>query len=76
MKLKYIKNHYGFVIFGETIQHKDIRIPEIESAGFCYLSSEGGMVRAICYGESISLGLKSKETDSEEMTKFLNSKYY
>ena len=75
-KLKYVRHHYGFVIFDEIVQHNDIRVDDIVSAGFCSISSASEELSASCWGESVSLNLKSRDDDSEAMTKFLNKENY
>lgn len=61
-KMKYvIFNDDTFVIMPSSRNHSDakqIGIPK--SAGFCSIGKNG----FICYGESVSLNLKSKEDDS------------
>lgn len=72
-KMKYIRfeNNYGgniFIVFSGDLIHKDVgRMTEIQnpdliaiSAGFVGIGS-----RVSCYGESISMRLKSKPEDSE-----------
>lgn len=51
------------VIFGEHTTHAQVMIERAKpiSAGFCYLSPEGGL---IVHGESDSLELKPNENDA------------
>lgn len=67
-KMKYIKvGHYNsIVIFPPIIEHDTFKHLNPISAGFCYISEK----KVDCFGESISLGLKSNEVeDSREATK-------
>ena len=54
------------VIFNEAIQHKDIKIWGMQptSAGYLYISSIENELSIRTYGESISLGIGSKEDDN------------
>lgn len=58
------------VIFGEHTTHAQISIDGAEpiNAGFCHLSTEGGLS---VYGESDSLGLKSEEKDGAYLAMLL-----
>ena len=69
---KYIKlkDYNSFIIFPKIIEHSKFKYLNPISAGFCYLN-ENKLI-AECYGESISLGIKS---DSED-TKFLTRQIY
>jgi hypothetical protein len=77
-RLKYIIDNYkNFVIFSDGNSHKDIAKGfyfKPLSAGFCtidigYKTEEDGWEKRVinihCFGESISLGLKSKEEDEK-----------
>jgi len=84
MKLKYVVfDHTMPVVFGEYFQHSDVRgrgIPT--SAGFCSIreidtpeNSANPCVRMLkvsCYGESISLKLKSSPEDERLIERMLN----
>lgn len=85
--LKYIiDSDKDFVIFSPTINHSDMVMgfgygSKAISAGFCQLITEevinrNGMreeeIRVKCFGESISLGIKSRDEDSEIITKRIN----
>jgi len=60
-KLKYIRTEGGFILFSEPMMHSEVRpTAKIISAGF--YSTSGGVQ---CFGESISLNLKSLPEDSE-----------
>jgi len=56
-KQKYVrlKEYNEIIIFPQIIQHKEFKHMNPISAGFCYVNN--GKVE--CFGESISLGLKS-----------------
>lgn len=65
-KQKYIRREYGeIIIFPATIEHSDFMMMNPISAGFCYVHED----KVVCFGESVSLGLKSKEDDSLMATK-------
>jgi len=67
-KMKYVRigDYNSIVIFPEIIQHSDFRHLKPKSAGFCYISEE----KVECFGESISLGIKSDEKyDTIDATK-------
>lgn len=77
MKLKYIIDDIdGFAVFSEFVQHDRVAIPfqsynQIVGAGF--VSFVDGTVT--CYGESISLRIKSRGyTDSEILAKKMDLK--
>lgn len=66
--MKYIKvgDYNSIIIFPEIIQHDTFRYLNPTTAGFCYI--EKGRVH--CFGESVSLGLKSNERlDTIDATK-------
>ena len=69
LKLKYVKTAMGEVImFPETIQHLEFQSFSPVSAGFCHVKTAERKVA--CYGESISLGIKSKpQQDSNDATR-------
>lgn len=81
MKTKYIIMSFnGFevpFIFPEIAQHYDVarrlgRPETVIGAGFCYINDTPDGPRYVCYGESISLNVKSNE---EEDATFLNKKF-
>jgi hypothetical protein len=77
MIFKYIKTDVGFVIFAPTMKHSDVAkgLGEVESAGECSISpssTEPGELIGRCFGESISLGLKAHESDSQKLTYQIN----
>lgn len=64
--MKYIIIDESFpVVFSDATKHSDLLpLGNITSAGFCSFSvNEKGDVRASTWGESVSLGVKSKEGD-------------
>lgn len=71
MKQKYVRLHAynSIIIFPEIIQHSDFMGWNVKSAGFCYINTDEKTVK--CFGESISLGLKSDEQDSQLATRQL-----
>lgn len=74
--LKYIRVSSGFITFAEPMMHKEIRFHEEPiSAGFYYLKIEDGEIFAKCYGDSISLNLRSKPEDSELLTKQMSGQW-
>lgn len=71
--MKYIRFDVGgFVVWSDDsgIAHSDMAgcnpCGEPISAGFIYF--EGN--KAVCYGKSVSLGLESKDEDSDKATEF------
>lgn len=72
-QIKYIRFYRGFVLFSEPMTHNEIHFNGENpiSAGFCYFDGSEWK----CYGESISLKLKSKEEDSNLLTRQMNSEY-
>ena len=85
MKLKYvIFDKFYPVVFGEYAQHCDVRISgrRATSAGFLYLSEidaptnskfcQAKILKADCYGESISLHVKAEPGDDAIIDKMFN----
>lgn len=73
-KAKYVIVNGSAIVFSAAIQHKDMvgYHEKCEGAGFVtfHYSDEGDYVYAKCYGESISLGIKSRpEKDSLIITR-------
>lgn len=68
-----------FVIFSPTIRHSDLKPAwglsgETVSAGFCTVQAKADSSDADvhCYGESVSLGLESREEDEEIINRYIN----
>lgn len=65
-KQKYVRiGKYEFIIFPTTINHDAFFNFHPTSAGFCYIYGN----KVDCYGESVSLKLKSLPEDSMLATK-------
>ena len=67
-ELKYIifKEFNKIIIFSPIIEHKELKyIGKIKSAGFIAI----GDSKCVCYGQSISLDVKSMKEDSDIATK-------
>lgn len=62
VKHKYVRVKNDFIIFPCVIEHVSFKFLDPISAGFIYLNDE--KEEAHCFGESISLGIKSDENDS------------
>lgn len=63
---KYIRTEQDqIIIFGAALQHSDFKHFNPKSAGSIAISTDADGVTCECYGESISLGLKSDTNDSE-----------
>lgn len=74
-KSKYIisRNHTP-VVFAEVLTHADVALAlfpnkEIIGAGFCYIKDG----KYVCYGESISLRVKSGVEDSDILNRYLGA---
>jgi hypothetical protein len=64
LKQKYIRtNNDVIIVFSELMNHKDFKSFNPVSAGFVSIGVKGGNPSISCYGESISLNLKSKEEE-------------
>lgn len=73
-KMKYIRfEDSGIVIFQEFIEHltmaSKFKSDKVISAGFV---SFDGMNIMKCYGESLSLGVKAHELDTEKVNKIFS----
>lgn len=72
--LKYIMIDYAFpVIFGSALAHKDVAfglrdLGPVTSAGFVQNNGDGTFS---CYGESISLGIKSDPDKDTAMVNYI-----
>jgi len=67
-KVKYVKTKNNrIIVFNECFFHSEFTRFEPVSAGFISfgIDSKTGNPTCSCYGESISLGLKSEEIDSD-----------
>lgn len=67
-KMKYVKvgDYNSIIIFPTIIEHSRFKYLNPISAGFCYISED----KVVCFGESISLGIKSNERlDTIDATK-------
>ena len=60
-----LKQYNSIIIFNSIIEHAEFKNLEPTSAGFCYVNENS----VDCFGESISLNLKSNPTDSMFATK-------
>jgi hypothetical protein len=73
-KHKYVrlKKYDEIIIFPVIIDHSDFKNFGVISAGFCYVEKD----QVLCFGESVSLKLKSKEEDTDIATKqFFGEEY-
>lgn len=59
-----LKQYDTIIIFSEVTNHSEFKHMNPVSAGFCYFSNN----KVVCYGESVSLRLKSALEDSEIAT--------
>lgn len=69
-KQKYVKlkEYDSIIIFPCIIEHADFKSFGVVSAGFCYVNER--KKRVDCFGESVSLGLKSDvRNDTMQATK-------
>ncbi len=66
-----LKEYDKFIIFSTIIEHSAFANFEPVSAGFCYINPDKQVVS--CFGESISLKLKS---NPEEDTKFATKQIF
>ena len=69
-KQKYVvTDNKEMIVFSELIQHKEFKSFNPTSAGFISIFVKDGQTDCLCYGESISLGLKSYEEKDTYMAK-------
>ncbi len=68
-KQKYVrlKEYNEIIIFPTILSHDTFRGFDVIAAGFCYVNKD----KISCFGESIGLGIQSKEDDSYFATKQL-----
>lgn len=67
-KMKYVKvgDYNSIIIFPMIIEHSQFKYLNPTTAGFCYISER----KVECFGESISLGIKSNQRlDTIDATK-------
>ncbi len=80
-KMKYVVKDDQFVLIPLTMGHDSCNLYNPTSAGFINFVIEqdecgNEYLKAVCYGESVSLRLKSREVeDSELITKRIKSSY-
>jgi hypothetical protein len=57
------------IVFSDLIQHKTIAqgMGKVIAAGFIAFGAVDGMIGIQCYGESISLGIKSREREDVDI---------
>ena len=74
LKTKYvITSDNEIIVFPELLQHSEFKKFNPISAGFISFSvNKQGNASCTCYGESISLGIKSREEDTQIAKKQLN----
>jgi len=69
LKQKYVITEHGeIIVFPELIQHSTFRNFNPISAGFIYFGlNEDGNPTCSCYGDSVSLNLKSRPEDDTKL---------
>lgn len=76
MILKYIRTkNDDIIVFNDSIQHSEFKRFEPKSAGFISLSVDDQEISCNCYGQSISLNLKSDPEDTALAQKRLFNGY-
>ncbi len=75
-RLKYIRTNYGIVLFSDVFAHNTMRpTGGLISAGFCSISvNTAGDMYVECWGESVTLDLKSNKEDAFEIEKMILGK--
>ena len=70
LKLKYIiVDGKNVIVFPETLNHSQFKHLNPTSAGFIFFQQDANhVVTCKCYGESVTLNLKSLEKDSQLAT--------
>lgn len=65
LKTKYVViDDFRAILFNESFQHQEFsHFGKITGAGFVSFGMKGGHISVSVYGESVSLGIKSKEKD-------------
>ena len=74
MKIKYVvTERNNAILLPSSMTHKDFQRHGIRSAGFCRFdwNPEVGRWEAKCWGESVSLGIKSTPVEDERAVEFL-----
>ena len=71
-EMKYIVTNSYPILFTQCQQHSDFRHFNPSSAGMCRIDHEDGKFVAECYGESISLKLKTNPQDKIFIELMLN----
>ena len=71
MRCKYVRTENDvIIIFSELLQHKEFSNFNPKSAGFIAIGASGRHQPEIsCYGESVSLNLKSNETEDTRLAR-------
>ena len=72
MKLKYIivlskdfLQNESVIVFDPLLNHKDVAgTHQVVSAGFCRISENSGLLLFEVWGESVTLGIKSRKEDA------------
>ncbi len=77
LKTKYVRTKNNVIIvFSELLLHSDFKHCDCVSAGFISIGTDkNGNPDCTCYGESISLGLKSQIEDTELAKKQILGQY-
>jgi hypothetical protein len=84
VKVKYVIVNGSAIVFSGAIQHKDMVAfnDNVEGAGFVYFQTDKDsfgdtIIVAKAYGESISLGIKSRgDVDSQIITRQISNPPY
>jgi hypothetical protein len=73
---KYIKTKdKKIIVFSGLNNHSDFRVFNPVSAGFIDFYNDGGEAKVSCYGESISLAMKSDPEEDTMLANFQLLKY-
>jgi hypothetical protein len=69
-KQKYVVTaNKEMIVFSELLQHKEFKELNPTSAGFISIFVKDGQTDCLCYGDSVSLGVKSDEVKDTYMAK-------
>ena len=63
-QMKYIVSENGVLLFSESIKHSDLNNLNPISAGYVRLEPDNDGIKVSIYGESVSLGLHSRDSDA------------